>query len=169
MRPTRSSSRIPATAPPADAGVEVIATNEQADQPVDIERWTLLATEALVDQGVTTGELNLLFIDRQSMTELNAEHMGEDGCTDVLSFPIDADGDDDLDALFGGPTLLGDIAICPAYAADQAPEHAGTYDDEIALLIVHGVLHILGMDHAEPEEAAEMQAAEQQLLTRYHQ
>ena len=59
--------------------------------------------------------------------------------------------------------------ICPSYAAEQAPNHAGTYEDELALLIVHGVLHILGMDHAEPDEQAAMQAAERELLARFHQ
>ena len=66
------------------------------------------------------------------------------------------------------PMLLGDVVVCPAVAARKAPEHAGSYDDELALLVVHGVLHVLGMDHAEPEEAAAMQARERELLDRYH-
>jgi probable rRNA maturation factor len=64
--------------------------------------------------------------------------------------------------------LLGDVVVCPAVAARQAPTHAGSYDDELALLVVHGVLHVLGMDHAEPDEAARMQARERELLDRYH-
>ena len=52
------------------------------------------------------------------------------------------------------PVLLGDVVVCPAVAADQAPTHAGTVDDELALLVVHGVLHVLGHDHAEPAETA---------------
>ena len=64
--------------------------------------------------------------------------------------------------------LLGDVVVCPAVAARQAPEHAGSYDDELALLVVHGVLHVLGMDHAEAGEAAAMQARERELLDRYH-
>jgi probable rRNA maturation factor len=66
------------------------------------------------------------------------------------------------------PLLLGDVVICPAVAARNAPTHAGTYDDELALLVVHGVLHVLGMDHAEPEEEAAMQAKERDLLARFH-
>jgi probable rRNA maturation factor len=58
--------------------------------------------------------------------------------------------------------------VCPSIAARQAPEHAGSYDDELALLVVHGVLHVLGMDHADPEEAATMQARERDLLDRFH-
>ncbi len=64
--------------------------------------------------------------------------------------------------------LLGDVVVCPAIAARQAPAHAGSYDDEIALLVVHGVLHVLGMDHAEPADEAAMQARERELLDRHH-
>ena len=67
------------------------------------------------------------------------------------------------------PLLLGDVVVCPAVAARNAPTHAGTYDDEIALLVVHGILHVLGMDHAEADEAAAMQARERDLLGRFHQ
>ncbi len=88
--------------------------------------------------------------------------MGKVGPTDVLSFPMD---DDPLD---GVPTLLGDVVISPAVAAEQFAEHAGTIDDELALLVVHGVLHVLGHDHAEPAEAAVMRACELDLLERFH-
>ena len=62
--------------------------------------------------------------------------------------------------------LLGDVVVCPAVAAEQAPTHAGTLDDELALLVVHGVLHVLGHDHAEPDETATMRARELELLDR---
>jgi probable rRNA maturation factor len=65
------------------------------------------------------------------------------------------------------PLLLGDVVICPAVAARQAPEHAGTVDDELALLVVHGVLHVLGHDHADDEERLIMQARERELLELY--
>ena len=64
--------------------------------------------------------------------------------------------------------LLGDVVICPTVARRNAPEHAGTYEDELALLVVHGVLHVLGMDHAEPDETAAMQARERELLATLH-
>ena len=67
------------------------------------------------------------------------------------------------------PVLLGDVVICPAVAAAQAPSHAGTLADELALLVVHGVLHVLGHDHARLDEAATMQARERELLQRFHQ
>src|SRR5205085_6569309 len=66
------------------------------------------------------------------------------------------------------PTLLGDIVVCPSIARRNAPEHAGTYEDEMALLVVHGILHLLGMDHTEDEEAQAMERREQELLAQFH-
>ena len=66
------------------------------------------------------------------------------------------------------PTLLGDIVISPAVADAQFAEHAGTFDDEIALLVVHGILHVLGHDHAEADEAEVMRARELEHLTALH-
>ncbi len=95
------------------------------------------------------------------MADLNAEHMGEDGPTDVLSFPIDGPE-------AGADGLLGDVVVCPAVARRNAPDHAGTYDDEVALLVVHGVLHVLGHDHAEPDAASVMRDREVAHLQRFH-
>jgi len=137
----------------------VVASDDQADEPVDIDRWSRLAADVLADEGVE-GELNLLFVDEAAMAVLNEQHMGHEGPTDVLSFPID--GPD------AGPDgLLGDVVVCPAVARRNAPEHAGTYEDELALLVVHGVLHVLGHDHAEDDEAAVMRAAEVAHLERF--
>jgi probable rRNA maturation factor len=66
------------------------------------------------------------------------------------------------------PTLLGDVVICPEVAWRQAPEHTGTYHDELALLVVHGILHLLGMDHEQEAEAEAMERHEQDLLDRFH-
>jgi len=168
--------------------VRVFGVDEQEDQPVDVARWVRLAEDVLGAEGVRGDrELSLLFVDEAAMAELNERHMGKQGPTDVLAFPIDDDalepgrwpdngttGPDrppvDLDDL---PSLLGDVVVCPVVAARQAPEHRGplhdgTLDDEVALLVVHGILHVLGMDHAEPEETAAMQAKERSLLERFH-
>jgi probable rRNA maturation factor len=66
------------------------------------------------------------------------------------------------------PSLLGDVVVCPTVARRNAPNHAGTYDDEIALLVVHGILHLLGMDHVDHQEATAMERREQELLDRFH-
>jgi probable rRNA maturation factor len=86
--------------------------------------------------------------------------MGSAGPTDVLSFPIDS-GDDLDDA---DERLVGDIVICPAVAARNARSHAGTYPDELALLLVHGVLHLLGHDHEDDADAGRMEALERSIL-----
>ena len=138
------------------------------DDLVDTERWARLARAVLSDEGVGSGELGLRFVDAGAMAELNLAHMGTAGPTDVLAFPIDS--------VHGGapasePTvLLGDVVVCPAYAAraNGSPGPAGDPDDELALLVVHGVLHVLGYDHAHEAEAAAMQTREQQLLAAHH-
>jgi probable rRNA maturation factor len=66
------------------------------------------------------------------------------------------------------PLLIGDVVICPEVAWRQAPEHSAVYEDELALLLVHGILHLLGMDHEEDAEAAMMETLEQQLLAAHH-
>lgn len=140
----------------------VVVSDEQAEVAVDADRWAMLAIAVLESEG-RRGELTLTFVDRDEIAALNAEHMGQDGPTDVLSFPLDALDDDPA-----GPVLLGDVVVCPAVAADNAPTHAGTLDDELALLTVHGVLHVLGHDHAEPAETARMRDRELAHLQQHH-
>lgn len=145
-----------------DAPVQVVVSDEQHEVRVDADRWAALAAAALAAEGCV-GELTLTFVERDEMAELNAEHLGVSGPTDVLSFPLEPFG-----AEMPGPSLIGDIVICPAVAAEAAATHAGTLDDELALLIVHGVLHVVGHDHAEPVETAAMRARELELLVDLH-
>ena len=144
--------------------VVVVGADEQDEIDVDVDRWTRLA-RAVLETEQRRGELTLTFVDRDEIAELNAEHLGRCGPTDVLSFPID---DDPTVRSTGVPVLLGDVVVCPGVAADQAPAHAGTLDDELALLVVHGVLHVLGHDHAEPDETAIMRDRERELLEVHH-
>jgi probable rRNA maturation factor len=161
---------------------EVFVADEQDAVEVDTRRWAALAEAVLRDEGIATAaELSVLFVDETSIAELNQRFLGTAGPTDVLAFPIDA-GDlaswqpHDPSTTGPGPhvepedlpMLLGDVVICPTVAAKNAPGHAGTLDDELALLVVHGVLHVLGMDHAEPDERTAMRARELQLLEAHH-
>ena len=163
--------------------VEVFAADEQSAYPVDAMGLVRLAKAVLAAQGVKAdSELSMLFVDEEAMAELNKRFLGKDGPTDVLAFPIDDDdvveGGRSPDSLGPGngvdpdstdpPNLLGDVVVCPAVAARNAPTHAGTYEDEMALLVVHGILHILGMDHVETEEAEAMEQRERELLERFH-
>lgn len=144
-------------------GVTVTVLNE-TDAPIDVDTWAELVRNALLAEGVVApAETNVVFVDVDTIAELNAEHMGNDGPTDVLSFPID-DEWNDAAALPGETRFVGDIALCAEVAERNAPEHAGTMEDEIALLLIHGTLHLLGHDHGEPDERALMWAAERRLL-----
>ncbi|MCA1691099.1 MAG: rRNA maturation RNase YbeY [Actinobacteria bacterium] len=164
-------------------GITVFAADEQSDEPVDTLRWVHLAEGVLEAEGVRgDAELSMLFVDEGAMAELNQRFLGREGPTDVLAFPIDDDvyeGGRLPDSLGPAgpaddiepsdlPTLLGDVVVCPAVARLNAPTHAGTYDDEMALLVVHGILHLLGMDHADDAEATVMERREQELLKQLH-
>lgn len=165
-----------------DGEVTVFVSDEQTVVAIDVARWQRLALAALADEGVSGEcELSVMFVAEATIADLNERFMGHEGPTDVLSFPIDGEPDppgrwpdsggpgpdreDDPEEL---PLLLGDVVVCPAVAERNAPTHAGSVDDELALLIVHGILHLLGMDHATDEQRAAMWAREQTLLAAHH-
>ncbi len=162
--------------------LDVYAADEQADHPVAVERWSRLARSVLTAEGVVSDtEVSLLFVDEAAMASLNERFLDGDGPTDVLAFPIEDEADrggrspdeggtgpGSMEAEADRLYLLGDVVICPSVAARNAVEHGATFDDEIALLVVHGILHLLGMDHQVDEEAERMEQREQQLLARYY-
>ncbi|MEI7592187.1 MAG: rRNA maturation RNase YbeY [Actinomycetes bacterium] len=180
LRPPRASPRRRGA---GEGVVTVFVADEQRDQPVDVPRWGGLAEDVLRAEGIEgEAELSLLFVDRETIATLNGDFLGVDGPTDVLSFPIDGElapsgrwpddagpGPDrrmpDLDDV---PMLLGDVIICPDVAAENAPLHAGVLDDELALLVVHGILHLLGMDHESDDERVAMQGRERALLAEFY-
>jgi probable rRNA maturation factor len=175
--------------------VSVFLANEQADHPVDEPALARLARLVMDAEGVEESEVSLLLVNRAVMSDLNGRYMGEDGPTDVLAFPIDgpspASGppegpvgprgfasdrlagaeDDDLDLADeeddDAPWLLGDVVLCPAYAAEQARQAGQSLDAELELLTVHGILHLCGFDHAEPQEEHAMRARTDELLDRW--
>ena len=111
-------------------------------------------------------ELTLRLVDADTIAVLNRQWMGKDGPTDVLSFPMDelTPGRDDEESPEG---YLGDIALCPQVAEQQAPAAGHTTADEVDLLTVHGILHLLGYDHAEPDEHREMFGLQGRLLVEW--
>jgi len=108
-------------------------------------------------------ELTVRLVEPATIATLNEQWMGKEGPTDVLSFPMDelTPGRDDEEAPEG---YLGDIALCPQIAEQQAPAAGHSTSDEVDLLLVHGILHLLGYDHAEPEEHREMFGLQGRLL-----
>jgi probable rRNA maturation factor len=134
-----------------------------AGEPVDLDRLGELATAVLVAEGVLgPAELTLTVVDEETMAGLNRRYLDEDGPTDVLAFPLD-DGRTPRPA--GQGVLLGDVVVCPAVAQRYAATHGRRFADELSLLVVHGVLHVLGHDHAEPDETAVMRERELHHLT----
>lgn len=162
--------------------VEVFVADEQSDHPVDALHWARLAEAVLADEPLPgDAELSVLFVDEAAIAELNSRFLGKQGPTDVLAFPIDEEPIESGRSPDSGgtgpgmpsepeevPVLLGDIVICPAVAYRNAPEHAGGYEDELALLVVHGLLHLMGMDHQDNDEAEEMESRERALLAKHH-
>jgi probable rRNA maturation factor len=168
---------------PPEGKPTVFAADEQAAIDVDLAGIVRLAENVITAEGVRGDcELAITFVDETTITDLNKEFLGEEGPTDVLAFPIDDEivesgrspdsgstGPDRPDVEPGEvPILLGDVMVCPAVAARNAAERNRSTDDEIALLVVHGILHVLGMDHADPAEELVMFAKQDDLLARFH-
>jgi probable rRNA maturation factor len=110
-------------------------------------------------------ELSMVLLDSTSMADLHMRWMDLPGPTDVMSFPMDElEPGGRPDTPEPGPAMLGDIVLCPEFAAEQAAAAGHSLGHELALLTIHGVLHLLGYDHAEPDEEKEMFALQRQLL-----
>ena len=144
----------------------VFVANE-SDSEVDEADLVALARHVLAEMGVDPmAELSVLLVDAEAMEQLHVKWMGEDGPTDVLSFPMDELGggrdDDDDDAQ---PALLGDVVLCPQVARAQAEQLGRTYAEELHLLCTHGILHLLGYDHAEPAEEKAMVEQQNRVLS----
>ena len=106
-------------------------------------------------------EVNLVFVDIDEMTELHVKWMDEAGPTDVLSFPMDTPADE------SEAVTLGDIVISPVVAAQQAATAGHSTDHEIFILAAHGLLHILGYDHANASDEKVMFAMQEELVKKY--
>jgi probable rRNA maturation factor len=140
--------------------------NESATE-VDEKRILELASFALDAMRIhPDSELEILFYDEEPMTELHIKFMDEPGPTDVLSFPMDElHPGDDNDLSLG---QLGSIVICPTVAIKQAETAGHPAINEMLLLTTHGILHLLGYDHAEPEEHRVMFGLQDEILGKFH-
>jgi len=128
--------------PHLDASPRVLISDRQSSG-LDEDGLRALAIDTLRGEGVDRAELSLSFVDEAEIAELHERFMDEPGPTDVLSFPLD-----DVDEAKGpdGVRLLGDVVVAPSVAATNNPDAP---EDELRLLVVHGILHLLGYDHEE--------------------
>ncbi|MCL3860595.1 rRNA maturation RNase YbeY [Actinotalea sp. K2] len=141
-----------------------IEVNNESGHEVDEVEFAALGRHVLDAMNVhPQTDLSILLVGTDVMTELHVQWMDEPGPTDVLSFPMDElrPGSADEPTPAG---LLGDVVLCPEVAAAQAREAGHSTTEELLLLTTHGILHLLGYDHAEPEEEKEMFALQRQLL-----
>ncbi len=141
-----------------------IEVNNESAIPVDEAALQRLAEYALSALHVhPDAELAILLVDEAAMEQLHVQWMDEPGPTDVLSFPMDElrPGTEDMPTPAG---LLGDVVLCPQVAGAQAETAGHGLMDELLMLTTHGILHLLGFDHAEPEEEREMFGIQRDIL-----
>ena len=139
-------------------------TNESGVTGVDETKLLRLMEYNLAELHVSPeADVAIILVDEGAMEALHVQWMDEPGPTDVLSFPMDElrPGTEDLPT---PPGLLGDIVLCPQVAETQARDAGHSTEDELLLLTTHGLLHLLGFDHAEPDEEREMFALQRDLL-----
>lgn len=141
-----------------------IEINNESGSTVEEKELSELARYVLDQMHVHPQvDLAIVLADPRQMEKLHTDWMDEPGPTDVLSFPMDElrPGTEDTPS---DPGLLGDIVLCPDVAARQARDAGHSTAEELLLLVTHGILHLLGYDHAEPEDEREMFALQRQLL-----
>ncbi|MGO2659401.1 rRNA maturation RNase YbeY [Mycetocola reblochoni] len=145
-----------------------IEINNESGVEVDEAALLRLGDFALAYLRVSPeAELNILLVDEAAMEQLHVQWMDEPGPTDVLSFPMDElrPGTEDSPTPAG---ILGDIVLCPQVAEVQARGAGHSTQAELELLAAHGTLHLLGFDHAEPDEEREMFGLQREVLLGFH-
>jgi probable rRNA maturation factor len=146
-----------------------IELSNESEVEVDLDRVQALAIHVRDELKLHPQvDVGIIFVDEEPMTELHIKWMDEPGPTDVLSFPMDElrPGSDLVPSPEG---VLGDIVVCPQVAAEQAVKAGHGTIDEILLLVTHGMLHLVGFDHAEPEEEKEMFGLQKQFLASFYE
>ncbi|MEX8057938.1 rRNA maturation RNase YbeY [Microbacterium sp. 16-032] len=141
-----------------------IEINNESDHQIDEQVLLRLMEFNLQELHVSTdADVAIVLVDEGAMESLHVQWMDEPGPTDVLSFPMDElrPGSEDAPTPAG---LLGDIVLCPAVAETQAVAAKHSTQDELILLTTHGLLHLLGFDHAEPDEEREMFGLQRELI-----
>lgn len=147
--------------------MSVFLANEQSER-VELTELRGLAETILRDEGYPeTAEVTILLVSDDEMAGYNERFLDRDGPTDVLAFPLEElipGVVPDVNP-HGPPLVLGDVLIAPSYVRRNAAEIGVGYEDEIALMVTHGVLHLLGYDHESDEDAQRMEDRERHLLS----
>ena len=146
--------------------MNVFLADEQ-DEPLPSDDLLRLAETVMAAEGLAAStEVTLLAVGDDQMAEYNERFMSRQGPTDVLAFPLEKlePGQIPVPPVNGPPVNLGDVIIAPAYIERQAVEREVSYGDELALMVAHGILHLLGYDHNDEKEAEAMERREAQLL-----
>ena len=147
--------------------MSVFLANEQGER-VELTELRGLAETILRDEGYPeTAEVTILLVSDDEMAGYNERFLDRDGPTDVLAFPLEElipGVTPDLNP-HGPPLMLGDVLIAPSYVRRNAAEMGVGYEDEIALMVTHGLLHLLGYDHEDDEDAQRMEDKERHLLS----
>lgn len=139
----------------------------ETDQAADLEELTALVVSIMDALYVhPDAEVSVMLVDETAMEGLHLQWMDLPGPTDVMSFPLD-ELRPGKPGVFSGPGMLGDIVLCPTVAAAQATAGGHSTQDELDLLTTHGMLHLLGYDHAEPDEREEMFGLQRKLLSAF--
>lgn len=139
---------------PADDRPVVSAVNEQKSVDIDLEAIEKLAEYIMkAEDSRDAGELSIAFVDKREMARLNKAYRGKEGPTDVLSFTLKGG---EGDAFVSPVPLLGSVVICPEVAAENAAVEGREIDDEINVLVIHGVLHTLDYSHEDEKREREM-------------
>lgn len=137
---------------------------EEAVTSLPIEQLALFTLG--FEQRTDNTEVSITFVDDEEIAQLNEEYRGKEGPTDVLSFECDGALDGAPDVIGDVPVFeLGDIVIAVDVAERQTHEYGTTFEEEISLLLVHGLLHLCGYDHIEDDEAEVMEAREREILS----
>ena len=148
--------------------MNVFLADEQ-DEPLEPESLRKLALDVLAAEDLPDGtEVSVVFVGSDEMQRYNERFMKRQGPTDVLAFPLEHlhPGQRVVVTPNGPPLNLGDVFICPQVVRTNASSAGVDYDDELSLMVVHGILHLLGYDHFDDHEAASMERREAELLAR---
>lgn len=147
--------------------MSVFLADEQGET-VDLDQLRGLAELVLREEGYPDStELTLLLVNEDEMSSYNERFLDRSGPTDVLAFPVEElipglvpDHDPN-----GPPLMIGDVIVAPAYVGRQAVEYEVAFDDEMALMVTHGILHLLGYDHLDDQDAELMERRETEVLS----